>query len=353
MEAIPITLSEITKEWVAAKLNAKNLTGIRLEPMGEGVGMMSAMAVVHLEWDDKTKGPNSIVIKLAASNETNRNVAKQFNLYLKEVSYYKELAPMTLARSPKIYSADHDEQHNFFLLMEDASEYRMGSQVTGADLQESKMCLDFLATLHASLWNKVDDIAWLPNMSKSENAKNMELGCSAGWPQLLEFFGEFVSGKINSKKNDYLNSIASLQAKLDRAPRTFIHGDFRMDNMLFGQKPEHDPLMVVDFQGPLKGNGIYDVAYFLGHSAQTEVRRENEESLIREYSETINKQGITGYNFDQAWTDYRIAILYAWTVAVVIAGTMDPANERGFAWMSKMVERNSRAIEDLKCLELL
>ena len=49
MEAIPITLSEITKEWVAAQLNTKNLTGIRLEPMGEGVGMMSAMAVVHLE----------------------------------------------------------------------------------------------------------------------------------------------------------------------------------------------------------------------------------------------------------------------------------------------------------------
>ena len=40
MEAIPITLSEITKEWVAAQLNTKNLTGIRLEPMGEGVGMM-------------------------------------------------------------------------------------------------------------------------------------------------------------------------------------------------------------------------------------------------------------------------------------------------------------------------
>ena len=91
MEAIPITLSEITKEWVAAQLNTKNLTGIRLEPMGEGVGMMSVMAVVHLEWGNKTEGPNSIVIKLAASNETNRNVAKQFNLYLKEVSYYKEM----------------------------------------------------------------------------------------------------------------------------------------------------------------------------------------------------------------------------------------------------------------------
>ena len=353
MEGIPLSLSEVTKEWVASQLGTKNLIGIRLEPMGEGVGMMSAMAVIHLEWGSEDEGPSTVVVKLAASNEINRNVAKQFNLYLKEVSYYRELAPITPARSPKIYSADHDEQHNFFLLMEDASQYRMGSQVTGADLSESKMCLDFLATLHKSFWNKVDDIKWLPNMSKSENAKNMELGCQAGWIQLLEYFGEFVSSDINSRKNDYLNSISSLQSKLDQAPRTFIHGDFRMDNMLFGQKPEHDPLMVVDFQGPLKGNGIYDVAYFLGHSAQTEVRRENEETLIREYVEVINSQGIATYNFDQAWADYRLAILYAWTVAVVIAGTMDPANERGFAWMSKMVSRNSKAIGDLNCLDLL
>ena len=200
MEAIPLSLSEITTEWVAARIHTKNLKGIRLEPMGEGVGMMSAMAVVHLEWDEEEQGPDSIVIKLAASNETNRNVAKQFNLYLKEVSYYKELAPITPARSPKIYSADHDEQHNFYLLMEDASEYRMGSQVSGANLQESELCLNFLATLHASLWNKVDQIKWLPNMSKSDNAKNMELGCEAGWPQLQEFFGEFVSSEINKEE---------------------------------------------------------------------------------------------------------------------------------------------------------
>jgi len=37
----------------------------------------------------------------------------------------------------------------------------------------------------------------------------------------------------------------------------------------------------------------------------------------------------------------------------VIAGTMDPANDRGFAWMSKMVERNGTAINDLDCLSLL
>ena len=72
MEAIPLTLSEITTEWVAAQMHTGKLKGIKLEPMGEGVGMMSAMAVCHLEWGEAEQGPSSIVIKLAASNETNR-----------------------------------------------------------------------------------------------------------------------------------------------------------------------------------------------------------------------------------------------------------------------------------------
>ena len=52
MEAIPLTLSEITTEWVAAQMHTGKLKGIKLEPMGEGVGMMSAMAVCHLEWSE-------------------------------------------------------------------------------------------------------------------------------------------------------------------------------------------------------------------------------------------------------------------------------------------------------------
>ena len=351
--AIPGSMADVSAEWVEECIGRGKLKNINLVPMGEGVGMMSSMSVIELEWESSNDLPSSLVLKLAAENETNRAVSQQFNLYLKEVSYYKDLAPRTTARSPRVYASEIDEEHNFFLLMEDVSSYRMGSQVDGATAEECELCIDFLVNLHASFWNQLNGIGWLPNMSGSDNAKNMALGCEAGWPQLQEIFGKFVPSNIEAERERYLKAIPSLQAQLDQQPKTLIHGDFRMDNMLFGQAPEHDSLLVVDFQGPLKGNGINDVGYLLSHSAKTEVRREHERSLIERYSSGLINAGVKDYSFKKAWNDYRIGVLYSWTVAVVIAGTMDPANDRGFAWMSKMVERNGIAINDLDCLSLL
>lgn len=350
---IPESMADVSPQWIEECVGWGKLKNINLVPMGEGVGMMSTMSIIELEWEDSKDMPSSLVLKLAAENDTNRAVSQQFNLYLKEVSYYKDLAPRTTARSPLVYASEIDEEHNFFLLMEDVSSYRMGSQVEGATLEECELCVDFLANLHASFWNQLSDVEWLPNMSGSDNATNMALGCEAGWPQLQEIFGEFVPDNIEAMRERYLAAIPTLQAKLDQQPKTLIHGDFRMDNMLFGQAPEHDALLVVDFQGPLKGNGIHDVAYLLSHSAKTDVRREHERDLIERYANGLITAGIKHYSVEKAWNDYRVGVLYSWTVAVVIAGTMDPANDRGFAWMSKMVERNGLAINDLNCLDLL
>ena len=63
--------------------------------------------------------------------------------------------------------------------------------------------------------------------------------------------------------------------------------------------------------------------------------------------------GVRDYTVEQAWEDYRRAILYVWTVVVVIAGTLDSSNERGRAWMTHMVERAVAAIDDLDLLALL
>ena len=122
---------------------------------------------------------------------------------------------------------------------------------------------------------------------------------------------------------------------------------------MFGIEPDHEPLIVVDFQGPLKGNGIHDLAYLLSHSAKTQVRQAHEQALINRYVDKLGQHGVNDYDFDRAFEHYRVGVAYSWTVAVVIAGTMDPANDRGYAWMSKMVKRNGIAFQDLNCLDLL
>ena len=293
------TLNEVTKEWLTAVLHdhgtlPANVAAdeITLQPMGEGVGMMSAMSRIDIRYSSNDhNAPVSLVIKLPAENDTNRAVAEQFNLYMKETRYYQELAPLTEARSPKVYFSDIDDDQNFVLLMEDASEYRMGNQVTGASLHETEICIDELATLHASFWGKIEGVDWLPHISNSDNATNMIKGAEVGWPQMMEYFGEFVPDEINNKRDEYLNSIASQQAQLNQDPITFIHGDFRMDNMLFGRMHDHHPLLIVDFQGPLKAKGMEDFAYLLSHSCQTRVRQNHERQLLRRYVDGLQAGG--------------------------------------------------------------
>ncbi len=361
MDSAPKVLSDVNSSWLTRVLHEAgvldshiNVKSIQLEPMGAGVGMMSSMSRILMDYDQEgASSPESLVIKLPAENETNRAVAEQFYLYLKEVRFYEELAPLTSAASLKIYASSLDENQNFLLLMEDATDYRMGNQVIGATLEECEICVAELAKLHASFWGKLEAVDWLPHIANSENATNMAHGAEMGWDQLIEYFGDQVPFSINERRDAYLANIDRLQNLLDQAPTTLVHGDFRMDNMLFGQRVEHNPLIIVDYQGPLKGKGIQDFAYFLCHSTQIEVRRQHEQALVQSYVDGLIKGGVRGYDFPQAWEDYRVGVLYSWCVATVTAGTMDPDNDRGYAWMAKMVERNGVAIEDLDCLGLL
>jgi aminoglycoside/choline kinase family phosphotransferase len=357
----PTKPEDISSQWLNEALQAGkaipdtiSVTGFDLEPMGEGVGMMSSMSRIRLNYSQQTaEAPQSLVIKFVAENETNRAVAETYNLYEREVRYYQQLADQTEARSPRIYSAYIDDESNFHLLMEDVSNYRMGDQVIGATAEECELCINELAKLHSPFWGRIEEIDWLPHMSNSQNATNLAKGAEIGWSQMMNIFGDWVPDSINSKRDVYLSGISRMQQALDVEPITIIHGDFRMDNMLFGDKPDHHPLLVVDFQGPLRGRGIHDVAYLLSHSAQTDARQAHESRLVQHYVDSLKSGGVEGYDFDMAWQDYRLGVLYCWTIAVVIAGTLDPSNERGLAWMSKMVERNCVAIEDLNCLDLL
>ena len=169
------------------------------------------MSRILIDYDQEgVSTPKSLVIKLPAENETNRAVAEQFYLYFKEVRFYDELAPLTGAASPKIYASSLDENQNFLLLMEDATDYRMGNQVIGATLEECEICVTELAKLHASFWGKLDAVEWLPHIANSENATNMARGAEMGWDQLIEYFGAEVPVAINECRDAYLSNICLL-----------------------------------------------------------------------------------------------------------------------------------------------
>ncbi len=66
-----------------------------------------------------------------------------------------------------------------------------------------------------------------------------------------------------------------------------VHGDYRLDNMLFGQPGADRPLTVVDWQTVAWGPAMTDVAYFLGCALPTDLRREGYDDLLGGYHEAL------------------------------------------------------------------
>ena len=307
----------ISTAWLTKTLRASELldghsavVGFELQQIGDGVGMMSELAQLQLSYAPDAAGPSSLVIKFPSRNATNREVAMDFHVYEREVKYYQELDSQTNLTTPAVYHVEM-AQDNFAIMMEDLSAYRSGDQVVGASLQESELAIDELVKLHGAFWGKIDDYAWVPGVSESYHADNLYNFVQAGWPVMMEHFGHLVDPAIEEAFPRYVASIRELQSRMCRQPRTLLHGDFRMENFFFGVEPGHQPMVIFDWQGPLLGCGMVDVAQMLGHSSQISVRRENEKNLIRRYVSGLHDLGVD-YSAEQAWQDYVDAVLYMW-----------------------------------------
>ena len=86
-----------------------------------------------------------------------------------------------------------------------------------------------------------------------------------------------------------MGAVGALQDLRPLVP-TAIHGDFRLDNMLFDGSGSARPVTVVDWQTVHVGSGPQDVAYFIGNAfADVDERREHEERLVRDVSRAAGR----------------------------------------------------------------
>jgi aminoglycoside phosphotransferase (APT) family kinase protein len=355
---MPAAAADLTPEWLTAALRAGGIDvevgAARCTPFAEGTGMLSLLVRVELEYSEGS-GPASVIVKMPTPLEANRTTAVNFHCYEREVGFYREAAHRTSARTPTIYFADLEGDSEFVLVMEDFRGYHIGDQVTGCTVEQARLCMSTIAKLHASFWNRVDDPAYdfSPYHHPSYFSENIHQGTVQLWDQFLAIGGELVPQSIREAKSRFQAAIPGMQEWITAAPRTMVHGDFRMDNLYFGETGGQAPVALGDWQGILRGKGAHDVAYYLTQSMPVEERRVHERELVGRWHAGLVDAGVADYGAEQAWEDYRRAALYLWTYVVVITGALDPANARGQSWIEQMIRRSSAAIGDLGLLELL
>jgi len=99
--------------------------------------------------------------------------------------------------------------------------------------------------------------------------------------------------------------------------------------------------------------GIIDVAYLISSSVDEEVRRGHEEALVRRYQEQLAAAGVTGYNFERAWEQFRIAVAFMLLMPGLAFMQYEQTNDRGKQLLVEMLARASDTIVSIGALELL
>jgi hypothetical protein len=98
---------------------------------------------------------------------------------------------------------------------------------------------------------------------------------------------------------------------------------------------------------------MVDIAYLFSQSVPLEVRREHEQRLLRRYYDGLMSAGVTGYSFDDALEQYRIAVGFNLVWACLMHGQLAGLDERGRGLVDAMLTRAFAAITDNETLTLV
>ena len=308
-----------------------------------GTGQVADTFRYALTYDTlEQSAPKSVVAKLSAADESSRGAAVAYRLYEREVRFYAELLGRVNVRAPRCYYGDVEpDTGRFVLILEDLSPASPINQLAGFNVDHAGHAMDQAAALHAPLWGdaSLTELDWL--IRSSAQAEMM----SEVLPKLIDAFLARYQDDLEPECLALIDSLKGHMAAFwdgQRGPLTVTHGDFRADNMLFGAQDGAVPLAVVDWQTVGQGPGLLDVAYVLGTSLDTEVRRANEEELVGRYHAALQAGGVRDYSWDQCWHDYRRDAIYA-IYFLAPAAVMVERTARGDAMFLSMIRRASAA----------
>jgi len=327
MPPIPSNADAVSAEWLNDVLGPADapVEKVRWEPIGTGqVGDSVRFHLSH-----KGGGTSTLAAKFPAADEKSRATAAMLGLYAKEVRFYQDIAPQLAVRKPQVFhSAMNEAGSSFILLFEDLGPARIGNQLDGCSFEDACEAIKQAAALHASSREKPElfDPEWL----RTPEAVVQQI--NALYPQADSVFRERYSDTLEPEFMSLCDKVAAmpdLSAARLSPPQCVVHGDFRLDNLLFDIKGASEPIAVLDWQTVVGGRAMTDIGYFMGAGIGDTLRRVHEDELLDLYCEQMTMRGVPLVRSDIA-REYAIGALHGVVTAVFSAAFVE-RTERGDA----------------------
>jgi hypothetical protein len=356
---IPLQTIDINADWLNEVLGHRadvgTITEVRIESMGEGVGILGELSRLHLSYAAGQSGPATLVAKCQSKFPENVFISQLMGFYTREVNFYNQLSATLELRVPRCYFADAEPGGApFVLLLEEVTGARMINQVSGASLEDCYQIADVAASLHSTYWESpaLYELEWLPPWNNDGYKAAQALGQAK-----LAAFEETWASRVPSDAMLWMHKFTDRYPEIldwwvTQGNVTLAHTDFRAENFLFGGSAGADVVTLLDFQLMTRHVGVWDIANFLGASVTIDNRRAWEQLVLDRYHASLMAAGVSGYSREQCQRDYRYCTLQQAWAQIPISG-VDPGNERGRALLDAMITRSFQSASDNAAGEML
>lgn len=356
---------EVDAAWLTAVLHAAGVglgnTVASCTERSIGTGQVGENVRYTLAWrSDDASLPATVVAKFPSVSETSRATAKALSSYRNEVGFYRDVRPQVAIRTPRVHHIGwDDESHDFVLVMEDVAPAEQGDQLAGCSFAQAEQVIDQAVALHAPTWGRAlaiaDEYDWVTRPSE-ERLAGLEWLIGHTWPGFADRYGERLGdddlalGKaIADRYRDLHGAITEWCERHDAWAVT--HGDYRLDNLLFGDDLRSPAVTVVDWQTAGVGPGPVDVAYFCGAGLLPDVRAAHERDLVDRYAAGLRSAGVE-ITDEAVWDGYVLGSASGFLMAI-IASQIVEQTERGDDMFVAMASRHADQMRTVGLLDRL
>ncbi len=354
------------------------IRNVVVEDLGSATNAFGRLLRCHLTTEGGLAAdPATVIVKLPTANRRAFRFAKWMSMHERECLYYRRLARHARIRSPALLYGDFDAAtHRFVLVLEDLRDLEVPAQAAGVSAGRAKLAVREIAKLHGQFWGAVDHpaLSSCSDVLGPKSRRFMQVAYLLCLPVVLERFGNSFSPETRRVAEALGARLVAHYASVAAGPRTFVHGDYRGENLFFGPDVRGgaaasggssdgvnpaagdtagDDFAVVDWQGCGLGAGLYDVAYFLGTSVVPADRRRIEREALEEYHDTVCRLGARDFTFDDCRRSYRQNMLGVLMPCMLACGGLDLGDRRLHDLVKSGLQRALAAVEDLDVAEFL
>ena len=209
---------------------------------------------------------------------------------------------------PIVAVAANPDGRGCALLMHDVGEWLVPLDDEPIPLEQGLRFLDHMAAMHAAFWGGGAELDAVPAMHRYLELSPWLAQAEAfagsdhlvprlvgqGWPLLAE-----VAPRAAAVVVPLAWDPSPLVAALDQTPQTFVHGNWKLDNL--GTDPD-GRTVVLDWELPGRGPALSDLAWYLSINCRR--LPQSKEDSIAAYRRALESHGVD----TATWWDRQLAL---------------------------------------------